>query len=56
MQYSYGLLPAILHDQVQIANAMNATAIPLDRTPQGYGDVDSGAAKKYVIDPDGMLA
>jgi len=55
-QYSYGLPPAILHGKVQIAKAVSATAVPLDQAPQGYADVDSGAAKKYVIDPNGMLA
>ena len=24
--------------------------------PQGYKDFDKGAAKKYVLDPHGMLA
>ena len=56
MKYNYGLMQAILNDKVQIAKAVNATAITLDQAPQGYADFDSGAAKKYVIDPDGMLA
>ena len=47
---------AILHDKVQIAAAVNATPISLDQAPQGYADFDSGAAKKYVIDPHGMLS
>ena len=56
MKYNYGLMQAILNDKVQIAKAVNATAIPLDQAPQGYADFDSGAAKKYVIDPHGMVA
>jgi glutathione-independent formaldehyde dehydrogenase len=30
--------------------------IPLDRAPEGYRDFDRGAARKYVIDPHGMVA
>jgi glutathione-independent formaldehyde dehydrogenase len=30
--------------------------IPLDQAPQGYQDFDKGAARKYVIDPHGMVA
>jgi len=56
MRYNYGLMKAILHDKVQIAKAVNATVIPLDQAPQGYADFDSGAAKKYVLDPHGMVA
>ena len=55
MRYNHGLMMAILHDKVQIAAAVNATPITLDQAPQGYADFDSGAAKKYVIDPHGML-
>jgi glutathione-independent formaldehyde dehydrogenase len=56
MRYNYGLMQAILHDKVQIAKAVNATVIPLDEAPQGYAEFDQGAAKKYVIDPHGMVA
>ena len=31
------------------------TAISLDDAPQGYQDFDQGAAKKYVLDPHGMV-
>jgi glutathione-independent formaldehyde dehydrogenase len=56
MRYNHGLMQAILHDRVQIAKAVNATAISLDEAPQGYADFDSGVAKKFVIDPHGMVA
>ena len=56
MKYNYGLMNAILHDRVQIAKAVNATTISLDEAPQGYADFDSGVAKKFVIDPHGMVA
>jgi glutathione-independent formaldehyde dehydrogenase len=56
MRYNHGLMKAILHDKVQIAKAVNATKISLDEAPQGYADFDQGAAKKYVIDPHGLVA
>jgi len=40
---------------VQIAKNVNATVIPLEQAPQGYQDFDKGAARKYVIDPNGMV-
>src|SRR4051794_4279393 len=55
MRYHRGLMKAILHDRVQIAKAVNATVIKLDEAPQGYRDFDSGSARKYVIDPHGMV-
>ncbi len=55
MQYNRGLMMAILHDKVNIADAVGATVIPLEQAPQGYADFDQGAAKKYVIDPHGMV-
>ncbi len=56
MMYHRQLMQAILHDKVQIAKAVNATVIPLDEAPQGYQDFDKGAAKKYVLNPHGMVA
>jgi len=56
MRYNYWLMKAILHDRVQIAKAVNATVISLDEAPKGYADFDSGVAKKFVIDPHGMVA
>ena len=46
----------ILHDKIKIAKAVNATVISLDEAPKGYKDFDKGAAKKFVIDPHGMVA
>jgi glutathione-independent formaldehyde dehydrogenase len=56
MPYNRQLMRAILHDKVQIADNVNATVIPLDQAPQGYQDFDKGAAKKYILDPHGMVA
>jgi glutathione-independent formaldehyde dehydrogenase len=56
MRYHRQLMMAILHDKVQIAKAVNATIISLDEAPRGYQDFDKGAARKFVIDPHGMIA
>ena len=56
MRYNRQLMQAILHDRVHIAKAVNATPIPLEQAPQGYADFDKGAARKYVLDPNGELA
>ena len=55
MKYNHGLMMAILHDRVQIAKNVNATPIPLDEAARGYREFDQGAARKYVLDPHGML-
>lgn len=55
MRYNRSLMMAILHDRVQIAKAVNATPIPLDEAPRGYQEFDQGAARKYVLDPNGYL-
>ncbi len=55
MRYHRQLMMAILNDKVQIAKAVNATVIPLADAPQGYKDFDKGAAKKFVLDPHGLL-
>jgi glutathione-independent formaldehyde dehydrogenase len=55
LKYNRGLMMSILHGKAQIAKAVNATVIPLDDAPQGYQEFDKGAARKYVIDPHGMI-
>ena len=55
MKYNRELMMAILYDRVHIAQAVNATPISLDEAPQAYRDFDSGAARKYVLDPHGMV-
>ena len=56
MRYHRQLMMAILHDRVQIARVVNATVIPLENAPLGYQDFDRGAAKKYVLNPNGLIA
>ncbi|MGA7709165.1 MAG: glutathione-independent formaldehyde dehydrogenase, partial [Acidobacteriaceae bacterium] len=55
LKYNRQLMQAILHDRLPIAKIVNATVIKLDDAPQGYQDFDKGAAKKFVIDPHGVL-
>ena len=55
MRYHHELMMAILNDRVDISGAVNAMCITLDDAPQGYQDFDRGAAKKFVIDPHGMI-
>ena len=55
MRYNHGLMMAILNDRVQIAKAVAATVITLDEAPGGYSDFDKGAARKFVIDPHGLV-
>ena len=56
MRYHRGLMHAILNDRVQIAKAVNATVITLDEAPQGYEHFDSGVAKKFVLNPNDLIA
>jgi glutathione-independent formaldehyde dehydrogenase len=46
---------AILHDKVNIARAVNVTVLPLEDAPRGYHDFDKGVAKKFVLDPHGIV-
>ena len=56
MRYHRELMMAIPHDRGHIADAVNATPIPLEEAPRGYAEFDQGAARKYVLDPHGVLA
>lgn len=55
MKYHKKLMNAIMWDRIDISKAVNATVISLDQAPQGYKDFDKGAARKYIIDPHGMI-
>ncbi len=56
LQYNRQLMQAILHDRLPIAEIVNATVISLEDAVQGYESFDQGVAKKFVLDPHGMLA
>src|SRR6478609_330176 len=55
MKYHHGLMQMILNDKAHIAKAVNATVISLDEAPQGYKDFDSGAARKFVLNPNDLI-
>jgi glutathione-independent formaldehyde dehydrogenase len=56
MRYNRQLMQAILYDKVSVADNVGATVISLEEGPRGYQDFDRGAAKKFIIDPHGMIA
>ena len=56
MKYNRALMQAILWDRIKIADTVGVEVISLDDAPKGYAEFDSGAPKKFVIDPHGMLA
>lgn len=56
LKYNRQLMMAILHDKIKIAKAVNVTVVNLEQAVQGYKDFDKGAAKKFVLDPHGMVA
>jgi glutathione-independent formaldehyde dehydrogenase len=55
MRYNRQLMMAVLYDKVQIAKAVNVEVISLDDAERGYRDFDKGAAKKFVLDPHGLI-
>lgn len=55
LKYNRQLMMAILYDRLPIAKIVNATVIGLNDAPTGYKDFDKGAAKKFVLDPHGLL-
>ena len=56
MRYHRQLMNAILSDRAHIAKAVNATVVSLDDASQGYRDFDKGVAKKFVLDPHGLIS
>lgn len=56
MRYNFYLMRAILAGKATPSVATNVEMISLDEAPKGYKDFDKGAAKKFVIDPHGMVA
>lgn len=55
MKYHRQLMNTILYDKIKIADAVNVEVITLQDSIKGYQDFDRGAAKKFVIDPHGMI-
>jgi len=55
VKYNRQLMQAILYDRMPISKIVNVDVISLDDAPKGYEVFDHGAAKKFVIDPHGMI-
>lgn len=55
MRYHRQLMNSILSGRAQIAKAVNATIVDLSNAPEGYRDFDKGVARKFVLDPHGMV-
>src|SRR5215472_17628607 len=55
LRYNRQLMMAILHGKVEVAKAVNVTVLPLEDAPRGYHDFDGGVAKKFVLDPHGIV-
>ena len=49
-------MQAILWDRLPIAEIVNVEVIALDDAPRGYEVFDHGAAKKFVLDPHGIIS
>jgi glutathione-independent formaldehyde dehydrogenase len=55
MTYNRDLMAMILADRAHIAKAVNPTVISLDDAPRGYAEFDSGAATKFVLNPNNLI-
>lgn len=55
LKYNRQLMQAILHDRLPIGKIVNATVIPLEQASSGYREFDSGAPKKFVLNPHGLI-
>ncbi|PQA74821.1 formaldehyde dehydrogenase, glutathione-independent [Brucella oryzae] len=55
LKYNRQLMQAILHGRLNIAEIVNAQVISLEDAAKGYESFDQGAAKKFVLDPHGLV-
>lgn len=56
LKYNRQLMQAILHGRLNIADIVNAQVISLEDAAKGYESFDQGAAKKFVLDPHGLVS
>lgn len=56
MKYHRQLMNSILYDRNDISKAVNIEVISLKDAPKRYAEFDKGVAKKFVIDPLGLIA
>ncbi|WP_448785443.1 formaldehyde dehydrogenase, glutathione-independent [Brucella intermedia] len=55
LKYNRQLMQAILNGRLNIADIVNAQVISLEDAAKGYESFDQGAAKKFVLDPHGLV-
>src|SRR3954464_2639866 len=55
IRYRLGLMQMILSDRAHITISVNATVVTLDEAPNRYRDFVASAAKKFVINPNGLI-
>jgi len=55
LRYNRQLMQAILHGRLPISKIVNATIIPLEDAVRGYQEFDAGVARKFILDPHGLL-
>jgi glutathione-independent formaldehyde dehydrogenase len=55
-RYNRKLLNMILHSDIDFAKRVNAVVVPLEQAVAAYKDFDGGAAKKYILDCNGLIA
>ncbi len=53
--YSRELMQAILWNRIELPGVMNTEVISIEQGPDAYAKYSAGSAKKFVIDPNGML-
>jgi len=55
-RYNRMLMNQILADRLEVAKYLNIAVIPLDEAPKAYEEFSNGVAKKFIIDPHGLLS
>jgi len=55
MMHNRDLLGAILNGRIEAAKFMNVELIGLEDAPRAYAEFNEGAAKKFIIDPHGIM-
>jgi glutathione-independent formaldehyde dehydrogenase len=55
LRYNRKLQRAVLGGRLHVAEYLNPTLISLDEAPRAYEIFDSGAPRKFIIDPHGLV-
>jgi len=54
-RYNRALMMMILNDKLPIARGLNVKVWSIDDAPQAYAEFAKGAARKMILDPNGIL-